>query len=179
MSVPMTSTAESDRQITEFVMAQHAALVRWAYLLTGDRNEAQDLTQAALERLCTRWPRIRNKHAPSAYVRRTIVSLVLNDRRRRRSAGHAMTMLGGLAVPSASDPGFTSVDDRLGLAAGLKTLTQAQRVALTLRYYDDLSIHDAAILMRCSESAVKTHSARGIAPLRDAGITDNPARSQP
>ena len=42
----------------EFVLARGAALSRAAYLLTGDRSAAQELTQAALVKAALRWRRV-------------------------------------------------------------------------------------------------------------------------
>lgn len=39
----------------EFVAARSAALVRIAWLLTGDEGQAQDLVQTALAKTWTRW----------------------------------------------------------------------------------------------------------------------------
>ena len=47
----------------DFVAARSSALVRSAWLLTGDEAAAEDLVQAALVKTWTRWSRI-ERHAP-------------------------------------------------------------------------------------------------------------------
>src|SRR5437867_12370664 len=42
----------------EFVRARTPAFARIAYLLTGDRHDAEDLVQTALARTATRWTRL-------------------------------------------------------------------------------------------------------------------------
>ena len=42
----------------EFVAARWAALGRTAFLLTGNKHDAEDLLQTALARAATRWDRI-------------------------------------------------------------------------------------------------------------------------
>ncbi len=54
----------------EFVVARSAALVRSAFLLTGDEAIAQDLVQTALAKTWSRWPRVARRDAPEAHVRR-------------------------------------------------------------------------------------------------------------
>ena len=58
-------------------------LFRTAYLLTGDRHDAEDLLQNALARTCGRWSSIRDKGAADAYVRRTMVNLAQRQWKRR------------------------------------------------------------------------------------------------
>ena len=54
----------------EFVQGRWPALYRTAYLLTGDRGEAEDLLQTALANTYVAWSRIRDRGATEAYVRR-------------------------------------------------------------------------------------------------------------
>jgi DNA-directed RNA polymerase specialized sigma24 family protein len=54
----------------EFVVARRAALLRTAYLLTGNHHDAEDLVQSALIKVVPKWKRIRN--SPEAYVRQVL-----------------------------------------------------------------------------------------------------------
>ena len=62
--------AEAEREFREFVAARSAALFRSAYLLTGQREQAEDLLQGVLAKVARRWTRIRL--APEPYVRRAL-----------------------------------------------------------------------------------------------------------
>ena len=63
----------ADPGFDNFVAAHSTALLRTAYLLTGDRGHAEDLLQTALLRTLRRWPAARD--APAEYVRRVLVNL--------------------------------------------------------------------------------------------------------
>jgi len=52
----------------ELMAARWGPLYRTAYLLAGDRHDAEDLLQSALARTCVRWDGIRDKGAADAYV---------------------------------------------------------------------------------------------------------------
>ncbi len=65
-----------------FVRAESPALLRLAWGLTGDRGSAEDLVQAALERVWMHWARVRDKSRAGAYARRVTVSMFLTSRRR-------------------------------------------------------------------------------------------------
>lgn len=56
--------ADRDREFTEFVIVQRAALVRVAALLvSGDMTKAEDVVQTALTKLYLAWPRVRSDTA--------------------------------------------------------------------------------------------------------------------
>jgi DNA-directed RNA polymerase specialized sigma24 family protein len=44
-------------EFAEFVAARSGALIRLAYVLTGDQHTAEDLLQTALTRAAARWAR--------------------------------------------------------------------------------------------------------------------------
>ena len=63
-------TAEFD----EWVAARGPGLLRLAYVLTGNRADAEDAVQDALARALPRWEHIRTVGDPDAYVRRMVVN---------------------------------------------------------------------------------------------------------
>jgi DNA-directed RNA polymerase specialized sigma24 family protein len=67
----------------EFVAARSAALLRTAWLLTGDAGRAEDLLQTALAASWRRWRHVVAGGYPEAYVRRAIVTAYLSWWRRR------------------------------------------------------------------------------------------------
>src|SRR6187549_3957858 len=68
-----------------FVAARWSALQRYAYLLTGDQQTAEDVVQSALEKCWPRWREIRSS-SPEAYVRAAIANVASSRGRRRRVA---------------------------------------------------------------------------------------------
>ena len=75
---------DRDEAFSGFVAARSTALLRTAYLLTGDRGQAEDLVQTALAKTYLAWDRIADIEAVEAYVRRTIVTTNISWWRRRR-----------------------------------------------------------------------------------------------
>ena len=67
-----------------FVVARSRALLRSAYLLTGERGAAEDLVQTVLARCAPRWGRITASGDPEPYVRRAIYREHISWWRRRR-----------------------------------------------------------------------------------------------
>lgn len=149
-------------EFSEFMAARWAPLYRTAYLLTGDRHEAEDLLQGALARTCVRWEGIRDKRAADAYVRRAMVNQMSRQWRHRGreiptdelpDRGHA----GGLDVRA----------DHLALWEQIRRLPQRMRAKM-LRYVEDLSAEATARELGCSVGSVKSQTHHAIRRLRAA-----------
>ena len=68
----------------DYVAGQWDALCRFAYLVTGNREDAQDAVQDALAGLYPRWRRIRSRGDPGAYLRRSITNAMTSAWRKTR-----------------------------------------------------------------------------------------------
>lgn len=66
----------------EFVRLRASALLRVAFLLTGDRRAAEDLLQEVLAQVYIRWNRVRT--TPEAYARQALVNRAAKRWRWRR-----------------------------------------------------------------------------------------------
>jgi len=148
--------AGSERDFEEFVAARSPALLRTAYLLTGNHQDAEDLVQAALLKAVPKWGRVR-EHEP--YVRRILLhESVSRWRRRRWRDQHGVT---SRAARAAAD-----VDTRLALRLAMGHLAPRQRAVVVLRYFDDLTEVQTAELLGISVGTVKSQTRDALARLR-------------
>jgi RNA polymerase sigma-70 factor (sigma-E family) len=153
-----------------FVAARGSAMLRHAYVLTGDRYLAEDLVQETLAHLCRRWDKVAASSSPEAYVRTSVTRQFLSWRR-RRSSGERITAdpPDSLATPDEGDR--IAGDDAVWRA--LATLPRKQRAILALRFYDDQSDVQIAEILGVSASNVRAQASRGIATLRQQlGVLD-------
>ena len=127
--------ARADAEFVEFVRASSDSLHRTAYLLTGNRDAAQDAVQAALARVYQAWSRRHTWTAREAYARQVLVNVVLTSRRRRWWGERPQADLPERASPDAS----ALTGDRDLLRRALDGLPARQRTAVVLRHYLDLS----------------------------------------
>jgi RNA polymerase sigma factor (sigma-70 family) len=148
-----------DAAFEQFVVSRSATLLRTAYLLIGDRAEAEDLLQTALLRTALKWRGVRGELY--AYTRQVLVNLARDRwrRRKRRPAEHPMDDLPP-ALTLHHDHADTVVDNQL-LATGLATLSQRQREVLALRYFEDLSVAATAAIMTTPASGRMTSTTPG------------------
>lgn len=144
----------------EELYATHAPdALRVAYLLVGDRAQAEDLVQDAFVRVLGRFGELRKPESFRTYLMRTVVSLTKNHfRRRALERRHA-----GAQPP----PTIEALDRDDELLDALKQLPERQRAAVVLRYCEDLSEHQTAEILNTSTKAVKSLITRGLAALRE------------
>ena len=158
---------DADRRadFTAYVSAREQALARLAYLLTGDRDEAEDLLQNALAKVYRHWDRVSAVELPDAYVRRILVNERNSGwrrmlRRRETPSSHVLEVIEPSGAPG-SDPSVG-----IDLWRQVQTLPRQQRAAVVLRYYEDLTEAQTAEILECSVGTVKSHTSRAIAALR-------------
>lgn len=161
-------TTQEREAFRAFVTARSAGLLRSAYLLTGDRGEAEDLLQTALARLSVSWGRVRDKGALDAYVRRSMVHAQISHWRRKRPQTVAID-----AVPEPAAAAGLDVETRLLLWQALQRLPSKQRAAVVLRFWEDLSEQETAAVLGVAVGTVKSQTSRALAKLReDTGLRD-------
>ncbi len=146
-----------------FVTERSPALVRSAWLLTGDRATAQDLVQTALAKTWVRWDRVVRQEAPEGYVRRVMVTTYLSWRRRR---WHGELPTDTVPERAAERDLFGEAELRATVRAALDELPRRQRAVVVLRYFDDLTEAQTAQALGCSVGTVKSQSAKALAKLR-------------
>jgi RNA polymerase sigma-70 factor (sigma-E family) len=141
----------------EFVVARRDALLRTAYLLTGDHHDAEDLVQSALIKVVPKWARIKDR--PEGYVRQVLAREFVNRWRGRRWREVATDV-----VPETMHHDST---DRISLLEDLRRLSPRQRAVLVLRYFDDLTEADTAAALGISVGTVKSHARDALERLRN------------
>lgn len=165
-----------DAELTDLVTHRGRALLSYAYVLSGDTREAEDLVQDALVKVCSRLRRpeaqagvyhLDDEGLTSAegYVRQTILTLYL-DRYRRRQRWSALKHL----LPRSSDVRAAehAASARADVAAALARLSPKQRTCVVLRYFEDFTVPQIAGLTGMAEGTVKRHLFDAMPTLRQA-----------
>jgi RNA polymerase sigma-70 factor (sigma-E family) len=158
----VATTDDSEREFEMFVRSRGHALIRSAYLLTGDQHLAEDLVQSALARTYRVWRRHGIVDGPEAYTRKVMYHLQVSWWRRRRVRENLAATLPDLATVTDVD-----VETRFALRAALLLLSDRQRAVIVLRYFDDLTEAGTAEVLGLTLGAVKTHARRGLERLRE------------
>ena len=145
----------------DWVAARGPGLLRLAYVLTGNRADAEDAVQDALSRALPRWERIRSVGDPDAYVRRMVVNAHTSWWRKFRKREAPVADV----VPPASVDSPPH-DERDAVWRACLALPEPQRVAVVLRYYEQLEYAEIAALTGVAEGSARSRVSRGLAALR-------------
>ncbi|MDT0202050.1 SigE family RNA polymerase sigma factor [Nocardioides sp. AE5] len=156
-------TASKDAEFSAWMAARQPALLRTAYLLTGEHHGAEDLLQVTLAKVYLTWQKVREREAIDGYARRIMVnennSLWRRAWKRREHSSSE--------VPEWVPVHDTYDEGRSGqLWELVKTLPPKQRAAVVLRYYEELSEAETADVLGCSVGTVKSQTSRALATLR-------------
>jgi RNA polymerase sigma-70 factor (sigma-E family) len=153
-----------DDSFDDFVVNRGPALLRFAYLLTGDLHRAEDLVQEVLARVHQRWSRIERAEGAEFYVRTALVRQNISWWRRRSSRSEQpVAVVPDTGAAGDGEQELAARDEMWGLLA---TLPRKQRAVLVLRFYEDLPDDRIAALLGCSPVSVRVQASRALARLR-------------
>jgi RNA polymerase sigma-70 factor (sigma-E family) len=171
--VPATTDHVSPAPAADFeawVAARGAALQCFAYLVTGSASEAPDLVQEALINAYPRWATLAREDTAEAYVRRSIVNgSVSRWRKSRRQV--PVSDVATMSRGHVDDPAAAHADADHAWRL-CRDLPPNQRAAVVLRFYEDLSFAQIALILNCTESTARSHVHRAVAALR-ARLTES------
>jgi len=157
-----TRSEPDDPGFREYVTARRRSLLRTAYLLTGNRADAEDLVQSALAKTYLAWDRIEDRSALDGYVRRAMVNTHISWWRRRRLEEYPTDEIPDR--PVVDDSGTSDLADTLRRA--VDRLPQRMRAAVVLRYFEDMTEAEVADVLGVSLGTVKSTVSRAVAKLR-------------
>jgi RNA polymerase sigma-70 factor (sigma-E family) len=140
--------------------AEYPSLLRFAYLVSGERGSAEDLVQEAFVRLYRAGART-DDATVGAYARKAIVNLARSAHRRRATAERVV-----IDRPRSGAPPDVEARDELWNA--LRDLSPKQRAVVALRFYEDMSEREIAGALGISTGSVKKHADRAMTRLRAA-----------
>jgi len=151
----------TDEEFAELVHACWASLYRTAYLMLGDRSDAEDLVQTALAKTYANWRRVRSVEAAPGYARTTLVNTAASWFRKKGWRNERPTEVLPETASAAHDP-----SDRRTVIDALATLPPRQRAVVVLRYYEDLSVGQVAHALGITEGTVKSQTSEALSKLR-------------
>jgi RNA polymerase sigma-70 factor (sigma-E family) len=155
---PALAQAEFER----FFARHHRDLARLAYLLSGDRGSAEDLSAEVFLAAWQRWDSVWSADQPFAYVRRMMINIAASRLRRITTERRRLALVyaGTREIAASPDPTAT-VDVR----AALLRLPVRRRACVVLRHAFDLSEADVAATLGVSVGTVKSQTSKGMAQL--------------
>lgn len=167
VTMPMSQLSTSAERFDDAFDRLLDVAYRAAFRVLGVPAEAEDAAAEAIARAADRWKHL---STPADGWVFTVSTRLAIDRQRKAWRN--------LPLFDDVDPGPTGrrlhvaspeadVATHIDLVRTLSELPRRQCQAVSLRYLSDFSERETSELMRCSPSAVQTHTHRGLAALRN------------
>jgi len=163
----LQATGRGDLAAFSCIVERHQAWAwRIAYRFTGNEEDASDIVQEAFLRLLDASGRYRPTAKFRTYFYQIISRLCLDQAKRKQP-------LLLETVPDTPDPSpditntMMRQENAIAVRAALDTLPPNQRMAIVLRYYENLGYEQIASAMETTTKAVERLLARGRDGLRD------------
>jgi DNA-directed RNA polymerase specialized sigma24 family protein len=119
---------DAEREYRQFVLEVANRLFRTAFVLTNDRQLAEDLVQQTLLKVWRYWRHVREADDPYSYVRRILLTSHSRMHRRRR-VSEVLT-----AAPHEQEGEGPLVEERDQVLRALDRLPYWQKAVLLLRF---------------------------------------------
>ena len=144
----------------ELFDAERVRLFQAMCLVTGDRHEAEELTQDAFVRVYARWRQVGELHDPTGYLYRAAMNGFRSRYRRTK-----MALRRRVGTGEAPD-GIAAAERHADLLRDLAALTPKQRAAVVLLDLLEMSSDEAGELLGMSPGTVRVQASRARARLR-------------
>jgi RNA polymerase sigma-70 factor (sigma-E family) len=154
----------SQSEFEQFAVRELPGLLRYAVMLTGQPDLAQDLVQDVMIKVHSQWRRVSAADQPRLYVRTMVTRAYLSWRRRWAVRNVVLSPVQPDGEPTRDHaPAIVDRDDVWRRLAGLP---RQQRAVLVLRYYERLTDPEIATMLGCSAGTVRGYASRALAALR-------------
>jgi RNA polymerase sigma-70 factor (ECF subfamily) len=133
------------------------------YFLHGDQAAASDVTQQVFLKLMTSIGDFRGDAEFSTWLYRLVVNACMDAGRRRKSDAVTTdrSYLEMFAGPASQEADYARAQMAESVRAAVSALPPKFRIAVLLRYFEDLSYEQMAKALHCSMGTVASRLSRG------------------
>lgn len=132
------------------------------YFFHGDQTAARDVTQEVFLKLMMNIAQFRGDAEFSTWLYRLVVNACMDAARRRKSdAAVSERSRMDLAEPGSQETELERAQMAKSVRAAVAALPPKFRIAVLLRYFDDLSYEQMAKALHCSMGTVASRLSRG------------------
>ena len=152
-----------DREAFAMLVDRHRAMLfGTAYLMTRDRQMAEDAVQEALIQIWKNIGSLRKPDGLKAWLAHIVVNEVRQQARKRHLPSVTLEELTDPPQADGAAVGIQGSEMRQDLAKAVSTLPPDQREAVVLRFFSDLTVPEIAAATGSREGTVKSRLSRAM-----------------
>jgi RNA polymerase sigma-70 factor (ECF subfamily) len=160
-------TVDRPASFEEFFHLERDRLFRVMFVITKNRQEAEDLSQEAFVRVWERWDTIGAMENPIGYLHRAAMNLFRSRYRRALLAARR-----GIGI-AAEEDAYEAIDDRLVALQALGSLASRQRAAIVLTEVLQYTAEEAGSMLGIRAATVRALHFQARSALKSFGrMTD-------
>jgi len=133
-----------------------------AYVYVQNENDAVEVFQQTFIRAYEGLPQLKDPQYFSTWLTRIIINCCKTYLVKKNS----VQLVEPHALEDLNSTSPTYIEEELDLWHALCKLEEKYKTVLLLRFYQDYSVKDIAVILQCPEGTVKTHIRRGLQALR-------------
>lgn len=133
------------------------------YFFHGDAQTASDVTQQVFLNLMRSFHRFRGESAFSTWFYRLVVNTCVDGARKAKSRAIRLESYEreSIASQASQDDNIAQTEMAQSVKAAVSTLPPSFRLAILLRYFEELSYEEMAQALNCSVGTVSSRLSRG------------------
>ena len=152
-------TERADEKIQQVLLECYEKYYRLAYSYMGNQEDALDVVQESAYKAIRDSKKVENENYISTWIYRIVVNTAIDMLRKRKKEG-SNTQIEDYEMPvedTYSDP---------DLAVALNRLKAEERLVITLRYFEELSLEEISDIAGEPLSTIKSRLYRALKKLR-------------
>ncbi|MGE8036630.1 RNA polymerase subunit sigma-70 [Lysinibacillus sp. KCTC 33748] len=146
----------------QLIEQEQHKLYRMAYVYVQNENDAVEVFQQTIIRAYEGLPQLKDPQYFSTWLTRIIINCCKTYLAKKNS----VQLVEPHTLEDLNSTSPTYIEEELDLWHALCKLEEKYKTVLLLRFYQDYSVKDIAVILQCPEGTVKTHIRRGLQALR-------------
>lgn len=138
-------------------------LYKMAYVYMKDEEEALEVFQETVYQAFKSIKKLKEDRYFSTWIIRILINISISTLRKKKR----VVMINKEILDNMAGNHVVETDVRIDLLNALNEMDEKYKTVLLLRYYQDYTIQQIAVILDCPEGTVKTNISRGIAVLRE------------
>jgi RNA polymerase sigma-70 factor, ECF subfamily len=162
----VVSCQQGDREAFRLLFETHKDKVYSIalYFFGGDAALAADITQQVFLKLFTRIGQFRHQSEFTTWLYRLTTNTCIDEQRRRRRFSQFPETLPEPAMARtlpAAEARFMRLEIADSVREAIASLKPKLRIAILLKYFEELSYEEIAVVLNCSKGTVASRLSRG------------------
>ncbi|QQE75748.1 sigma-70 family RNA polymerase sigma factor [Brevibacillus composti] len=163
------NTSAAEQQFNQIYQAYHKDVYHFLYCFTGNRGDAEDLTQETFIRVAASLSKFEGR----AHLKTWMIAIAKNlsrewARKKRLSSFFTDVILRNMpAEDGLPEPELETKESYKQILAGLQKLKPQYRTVIILRLIEEYSVKETAEILSCTEIKVKVDFHRAIKKLQN------------